>query len=270
MKVCKPFKSPSVAQKYEYERPKTPRLIDYGSRKSHRSIDESETLELSRKARSAVDWEMKKVQNSLDSFQDLDKKVRKQRVEERREKMRREMEKKSADSSLNELWEEIKKPISEQKNHARLVDKVLARYRAEQELGYKSGFLTKLMGAVAHEFSHTERNTFEFFRIVDGPDMYGEAAHSDMAQVLKRMKKVWAKQKYQPFNSSGERFPDKVVENDVDIAGLQLRESAMFWGRKGVKFNDVGRDDTFKPKPQGADRMYDIPNSLTCLFNFRR
>ena len=253
-----------------------PRIISFESGSRRRKGSRDDSHEMSQRARKRVDWEIKAVMKALDALEAMDKATKRQRAREAMKRRQKEMEERSAKASGDLVWEEIRKPISEQKNHDELVKLILARYRAEQAAGYESGALQRIMGDVAHEFAHSERKTLDFLQPSSGGEATYAVAYTDMSQVLERLKMRWARQKFFPFDSSGPRIPPTVVSIDVDVAGLQVRESNAYWSdpSKGLKFDDIKRDALDRTsKLQGADKIYDLPSSLdsktTYSFPFR-
>ena len=134
MQVCKPFQAPPSASKYEFERQPTPRIISFTSGSRRRKGSRDDSHEMSQRARKRVDWEIKAVMKALDALEAMDKATKRQRAREAMKRRQKEMEERSAKASGDLVWEEIRKPISEQKNHDELVKLILARYRAELSL----------------------------------------------------------------------------------------------------------------------------------------
>ena len=213
----------------------------------------------------------------VQTFNDFVVSVR--RLEARRRRQKEAAQAQAAAAGKEDLWRQaaIAGP-AQQQDHAKLCRLLLAQYRAKLDEMFASGHMRKVWedpASHAHLFAKAVRDTVSYRQPGEGrgePSADGEC-FTDIAARLKRQLARWRRVPDLPFIVSGPRFkppPDWLP--DVDTVGLQVEMMKKWWGRRGVKFNDVDRDTMAFAKsvaPQGATRYYEKKSTLDEVREYR-
>jgi len=299
MKLNKSYSSPTIARRNTNNKPpeqkktfgQQPSPIQTGNngrrkKQRHKKKEDIDlSLESSHQARSVCASQIKRLRSSMVNF---DKYTHAMNRKEAREKRKRNTAlaklRNSRKGTDKTLYKQILEPPSKQRNHKRLVKKMINVYKDELEKVWDKdgGVSWGEKNGRTFTFLKGERGSWIGKKIGFGSDeMYqGENMYTDIAAVAKRNIDRWEKMPYrQAFDSSGPRIPAvKLKPNDtVDTIGMQIRQTNLYWkGRnKGVKFHDVPRDTMAftKTMERGSDKINSprstLDKSQTYWFPFK-